>query len=181
MTPRPIEKPDRARIKTLLTKNKINRRVSRLAARISRDYAGKKLTVVSVLKGGVVFFADLIRRLEVDCSVDFISLSSYDGKSSSGKVTLLSDLKESPKGKHVLIVEDIVDSGRTLKYILKSLARKGALSVRTCVLLDKVSARKTPVRVDYRGFTVPDRYVIGYGLDYNEHYRGLPHIAVIED
>jgi len=166
--------------RVLLSAGRIRQKVKRLAKSISKDYAGKELTIVAVLKGSVIFFSDLIRHLTVNCGVDFISVSSYRGVKSSGRVSFLADLKEEPAGKNILLVEDIVDSGETLNCLKKNLLTRNAATVKTCVLLDKITARKVPVRVDYRGFIIPDKFVVGYGLDYNEAYRGLPYIGVLE-
>jgi len=165
--------------KILLTPGRIQRRVRGLADTISRDYAGKKLTLVAVLKGSVIFFADLVRHLTINCSVDFISVASYEGSRSRGVVRLLTDLRDSPAGKDLLLVEDIVDSGYTLAYLQKNLSTRQPASLKTCVLLDKVAARKIPVKIDYRAFAIPDEFVVGYGLDYREEYRGLPYIGVL--
>jgi len=159
---------------------RIKQRVKSLADKISRDYAGKEVLIVSVLKGSVVFFSDLIRRLKINCGVDFISVSSYKGAESSGEIRFLADLKESPEGKNILLVEDIIDSGCTLDYLKKNLLARKASTVRVCVLLDKKTARKADIKVDYKGFTIPDKFVVGYGLDYNEQYRGLPYIGILK-
>ena len=166
--------------KVLLTPEQIQKRVQQLARQISKDYATTDLTLVSVLKGSIIFFADLLRLLKINCAVDFIAVSSYADTASSGVVRLVSDLRENPAGKHLLLVEDIVDSGRTLQYLKANLLTRKPASVRTCVLLDKQSSRKTPVTVDYRGFKIPDAYVVGYGLDHNEEFRGLPYIGVLK-
>ena len=166
--------------KILLSAARIKRKVKFLADKISKDYAGKKLTIVPVLKGSVVFFSDLIRHLKINCCVDFIAVSSYRGSKSTGRVRFVSDLRESPEGKNILLVEDIIDSGATLSCLKKNLADRKAASVRTCVLLDKATARKTRVKVDYRGFIIPDEFVVGYGLDFNEEYRGLPYIGILK-
>jgi hypoxanthine phosphoribosyltransferase len=165
--------------KILLTEKKIQERVRGLAEEISRDYAGKELTVVAILKGSVIFFSDLVRNLDIHCAVDFISVSSYRGTSSSGVVRLITDLREDPVGKHLLLIEDIVDTGSTLEYLRKNLLTRNPASVRVCALLDKPAARKVPVEIDYIGFTVPDAFVVGYGLDYRERFRGLPYIGVL--
>ena len=166
--------------KILITEHQIRKRVFDLAGRISADYRGKKLTVVPVLKGSVIFFADLIRMLKVNCSVDFIAVSSYKGTASSGRVKMLMDLRESPENKNILLIEDVVDSGYTLNYIQKNIVSRKAASLKTCVLLDKPHLRKVRVKVDYRGFVIPDKFVIGYGLDFNESYRNLPYIGVLK-
>lgn len=163
----------------LLTAPQIQEKVRELAEKISGDYAHTELTIVAVLKGSIFFCTDLARHLSVPCSFEFISVSSYTGAAPSGVVRLLMDLKESPEGKHVLLVEEIVDTGATLHYLQKNLLTRKPASLRTCVLLDKPAPRKVPVSVDYTGFTVPDKFLVGYGLDYNEAYRNLPYIGVL--
>ena len=172
--------PKNNNIAVLLTQNEIRQKVKLIARRISRDYKGKELMIVPVLKGSILFFSDLIRCLDIDCRVDFLSVSSYKGMKSSGKARLLMDLRQNPAGKHILLVEDIVDSGCTLDYLCRNLKSRGPLSVKTCVLLDKPVLRKVPVKIDYKGFTVPDKFVVGYGLDYKEKYRNLPYIGILK-
>jgi hypoxanthine phosphoribosyltransferase len=164
----------------IISAARLRRRVKEMAADISRDYAGKDLIVVAVLKGSVIFLADLVRHLKVDFALDFLAVSSYRGKSSTGRIKILMDLRDNPKGKNILVVEDIVDSGGTLALLLKKLKARKPVSVRTCVLLDKPAARRVPVTADYTGFKIKDNFVVGYGLDYNEKYRGLPHIGIIK-
>jgi hypoxanthine phosphoribosyltransferase len=167
--------------KVLFSPVRIQRKVRDLARRISRDYAQKDLVVVCVLKGSVVFSADLIRALDVPCAVDFISVASYgDSARSSGVPRILLDLRQSPEGKDILIAEDILDTGLTLQLLLRTLKSRKARSVRVCALLDKPANRKVSVRADYRGFRVPDRFVVGYGLDYREKYRHLPYIGSLK-
>jgi hypoxanthine phosphoribosyltransferase len=132
---------------------------------------------VAVLKGSVIFFADLVRSLSIDCSVDFIAAASYNGTRSTGTVRLLTDLRSNPAGKDLLLVEDIVDTGCTINFLRHTLAARKPASIRVCALLDKPAARKVPVTVEYTGFTIPDTFVVGYGLDYEEQYRGLPYIG----
>lgn len=166
--------------KVLLSAAQIRGRVKLLAKKISADYKGKEVTVVPVLKGSVIFFSDLIRHLTINCGVDFLSVCSYKGMKSTGRVRFLSDLREDPAGKNILLVEDIIDSGVTLSYLKKNLQARKTASVKICVLLDKKTARKAPVKVDYTGFVIPEKFVVGYGLDHNEEYRGLPYIGVLE-
>jgi hypoxanthine phosphoribosyltransferase len=135
---------------------------------------------VAVLKGSIIFLADLVRQLKVDFALDFLAVSSYDGKSSTGSVKILMNLRDDPAGKNILLVEDIIDSGTTLTLLIKKLKARKPVSVRTCVLLDKPSARRVPLTADYTGFRIKDDFVIGYGLDYHEKYRGLPHIEIIK-
>ncbi|OGR84155.1 MAG: hypoxanthine phosphoribosyltransferase [Elusimicrobia bacterium RIFCSPLOWO2_01_FULL_64_13] len=167
--------------KVLIPAARIRRTVDRLAREISRDYRGKNLALVCVLKGSVVFLADLIRRLEIPCSIDFMAVSSY-GKSrkSSGVARLVLDLRESPEGRDILLVEDILDTGRTVRYLLENLETRRPRSIKICALLDKAAGRKVPVRADYTGFRIPDRFVVGYGLDYAERYRQLPYIGALK-
>lgn len=165
----------------LLTEEEIQTRIRELGKQISADYAGEDIFVVGVLKGSFIFMADLVRALEGDVSMDFLVASSYgDSTETSGSVEIRKDLDRSPAGKNVLIVEDIIDSGVTLKYLKDFyFAGKGAKSVRIATLLDKPARRKTDVVPDYCGFQVDDRFIIGYGLDYAEQFRQLPHITYL--
>jgi hypoxanthine phosphoribosyltransferase len=165
--------------KIIITEQEISSKVNSLAEQISHDYANRKLTIVPVLKGSVIFFADLVRRLKVDCSFDFISVASYRKTKSSGAVRLLMDLRDDPVNKNILLVDEIVDTGHTLNYLQKNLKTRKPASLKTCVLLDKPALRQVPVKIDYRGFEVPDKFLIGYGLDYEEKYRNLPYVAVL--
>ena len=166
--------------RVLLSEQDLRRRVKALGEEISRDYAGQKLILVSVLKGSVVFLADLIRVLREPCSVDFMAVSSYAGTKSSGVVRMTMDLRENPAGKNLLLVEDVVDTGLTLNYLIDSLKARRVGSLKVCALLDKPDCRRVPVSVDYVGFTLPNEFVVGYGLDYQEKYRGLPYIGVLK-
>jgi hypoxanthine phosphoribosyltransferase len=161
----------------------IDTRVKALAAEIHRDYAADgHVHLVCVLKGAFLFLADLVRAIDMPVTLDFMALSSYaKGTTSSGEVRLLKDLDSALEGRHVLIVEDIVDTGLTLHYLQDILMARGPKSVRTACLLSKPSRRKIDVRVEYIGFSIEDHFVVGYGLDYAEQYRNLPHIAVLED
>ncbi|MBR4942226.1 MAG: hypoxanthine phosphoribosyltransferase [Clostridia bacterium] len=165
----------------LLSEEQIKARVAEIGRQITMDYEGKKPLLVSVLKGSVIFMADLMRAIDVDCEIDFMSVSSYGrSKSSSGVVRILKDLDHDITGKHIIVVEDILDSGLTLSYILDMLKSRGAASLRLCTLLDKPERRRVSVAVDYSGFTVPDDFVVGYGLDYDETYRNLPYIGILK-
>ena len=168
-------------IKTiLLTSEQIAARVREMGAEISRDYAGRDLLMVSILRGSVVFMADLIRAITIPIRLDFYAVSSYGaGAKSSGVVRVLKDLDQSVENQDVLIVEDILDSGRTLSYIMNLMETAKPASVRLCTLLDKPERRVEPVTCHYTGFTVPDEFVVGYGLDYAERYRNLPYIGVL--
>jgi hypoxanthine phosphoribosyltransferase len=156
-------------------------RVAELGAQLAADYAGRDPVLVSVLKGALVFLADLIRAMEMPVSIDFMEVSSYGaGTETSGQVRILKDLSRPIEGRHVVVVEDIIDTGLTLNYLLKYLADKGPASMSIVCLLDKPARRLADIPIEYRGFTIPDRFVIGYGLDYDEHYRNLPYIGVLK-
>ncbi|NLX65059.1 MAG: hypoxanthine phosphoribosyltransferase [Clostridiaceae bacterium] len=170
------------KISVLIPREEIQAKTEELARRISEDYAGKDLLLVGVLKGGFMFLADLCRAITIDVSVDFISVSSYGNTTvSSGVVRILKDIDYDITGKHVLIVEDIVDTGLTLTYLKDLFAAKHCASVKVCTILDKPSRRRVPLEVDYQGIVIPDKFVIGYGLDYAEKYRNLPDVCVIEE
>lgn len=167
----------------LITEEQIAERVKELGQQISRDYDGKDLILVGVLKGAAIFLADLVRHIEIPVAYDFVAISSYGADSkSAGVVRIVKDLDESLVSKHVLVVEDIVDTGWTLRlsYLLENLRSRKAASVRVCALLDKPSRREMGVTIDYNGFMVEDKYVVGYGLDYNGDYRSLPFIGVLK-
>ena len=170
------------KIRVLLTEEEVNARISEIAARINEDYEGKSVHLICILKGGVFFTCELAKRLTVPVTLDFMSVSSYgSGTVSSGVVKIVKDLDEPLEGKEVLIVEDIIDSGRTLAYLIQVLMQRNPASIRLCTLLDKPERRvKKQVTVDYTCFTIPDEFVVGYGLDYNQKYRNLPYIGVIE-
>lgn len=165
----------------LLTEDQIQARVAELGARISADYAGRQLTLVSVLKGSLPFMADLMRSLAIPVRIDLMEVSSYGGATteSSGLVRILKDLSTSIEDQDVLIVEDIIDTGLTLNYLLRYLRGKKPASLQVCTLLDKPARRLVEIPVDYVGFTIPDRFVVGYGLDYNELYRNLRFVGVL--
>lgn len=164
----------------LLDEDQIKRRIKELGQDITRDYKGKNLMMIGVLKGAVIFFSDLIRAIDLPLTTDFIAVSSYGSSTkSSGIVRILKDLDESVENKDVLIVEDIIDTGLTLHYLIDNIATRNPNSVKVCCFLDKPDRRLTQVDVDYVGFTIPDEFVVGYGLDYDERYRNLPHISVL--
>ena len=165
----------------LLEEEAIQKRVEELGRQITRDYEGKELVLVGILKGAVVFFSDLIRHVEWPMSMDFMAISSYgNATKSAGVVRILKDLDKDIVGKHIIIVEDIVDSGLTLSFLKDNLVSRGAASLRICALLDKPERRKVDIKADYQGFTIPDAFVVGYGLDYAERYRNLPYIGVLK-
>lgn len=168
-------------IEVLVTKEDVEKRISEMADEINRAYAGKSLHLVCVLKGGAFFMCELAKHLNMPVSLDFMSVSSYGSATkSSGVVKIVKDLDEPIKDKDVLVVEDIVDSGRTLSYLMEMLRDRGPKSLHLCTLLDKPERRVVEVNVDYTGFQIPGKFVVGYGLDYDQHYRNLPYIGVVE-
>ena len=171
-------------IKTVLvSEEELKAKVAELGAQISKDYEGKNLVLVSILKGSVVFMADLMRAVSIPCSIDFMVVSSYGGSNTvtSGLVKIIKDLDGDLSGKDVLIVEDIIDSGRTLAYLIEILKQRNPESIHLCTLLDKPERRvKKQVKVDYTCFEIPDEFVVGFGLDYDQKYRNLPYIGVVE-
>lgn len=170
------------KIRVLLTEEEVNAKIIEVAKKVSADYAGKSLHLICILKGGVFFTCELAKRLSIPVSLDFMSVSSYGGGTeSSGIVRIVKDLDESLEGKDVLIVEDIIDSGRTLAYLIEVLKQRNPKSIELCTLLDKPERRvKKQVQVKYTCFTIPDEFVVGYGLDYDQKYRNLPYIGVVE-
>jgi len=172
----------RSDIMTILEdETQIQKRIAELGAQISRDYAGREPLFVGVLKGCFMFMADLMRACEVNCTVDFMVVSSYgSGTSSTGAVKIVKDLSEDIEGRDVIIVEDILDSGNTLSYLKKYLGGRNPASIRIVTLLDKPERRTADIAADYVGFTIPDAFVVGYGLDYDQRYRSLPYIGVLK-
>ena len=167
------------KLETLISEEVIQTRIKELGAEITKDYQDKEIVLLCILKGGVMFMTDLAKHIEVPLKMEFMVVSSYgDEYKSSGVVKILKDLDESIQGKHVLIIEDIIDSGRTLKYIKKMLTERLPESIKICTLLNKEEERVTDVEVDYVGFPIGNEFVIGYGLDYKQYYRNLPYIAV---
>ncbi len=167
--------------KVLITQNQISQAVAKLAAEIRRDYKGKQLLLIGILKGSFVFMADLMRQLELPVEVDFVKLSSYGaGTETSGKVKVVQGLKTPIKGRDVLVVEDIVDTGLTVSFVMDYLRKKKPASLRLCALTDKPSRHQIPVTIDYLGFIVPDKFVVGYGIDWNEQFRYLRDICFID-
>lgn len=173
-TPRPY-----ARIETLLTREQIAQRVAEMGVVLARDYAGQRPLLIAVLKGGFMFLADLVRAMDIDLEVDFLSLSSYGNATvSSGKVHLVHDLRADVRGRHVILVEGVVDTGHSVRFLLDLLAQREPASLKVCALLDKVPCRREPVPVDYVGFPIGDEFVIGYGMDAAEGLRQLPYVGV---
>ena len=168
-------------IRVLISEEEIEKRILEMAKEISEFYKGEEVHLVSVLKGGVFFTCELAKRLTVPVSIDFMSVSSYGNDTkSSGVVKVIKDLDEAIEGKNVLVVEDIIDSGRTLSYLIENLKSRKPKSLHLCTLLDKPERRVIEVQVDYTGFAIPDEFVVGYGLDYMQHYRNLPYIGIVE-
>ncbi len=167
--------------RVLLSEEQLAKRILEIGAEITADYAGKEILMIGVLRGAVLFMADLARAIKVPAAIDFMAVSSYGaGTSSSGVVRILKDLDENVEGKHVLVVEDIIDSGLTLNYLVDNLKSRQPASIKICTLLNKPDRRKVDVDIAYNGFTIPDHFVIGYGLDYAEKYRNLPFIGILK-
>jgi hypoxanthine phosphoribosyltransferase len=169
------------RIKVMYTEEQVNTRIRQLGEQISRDYAGKQVHLICILKGGVFFGCELAKRMTIPVTLDFMAASSYGGDTkSSGVVKIIKDIDENIKDKEVIVVEDIIDTGRTLSYLMELLGERGPRSISLCTLLDKPDRRVIDVKVDYTGFEIPDKFVVGYGLDYDQKYRNLPYIGVLE-
>ena len=168
-------------IKTLIDEQKLQNRIAEIAKQIQEEYKGKEITLICILKGSIFFTVDLAKKINGDVRIEFIRVSSYgEGTESSGEIKMKLDLKDSIQGKDVIVIEDIIDTGRTLSYLLEYLKMKNPNSVKLCALLDKPDRRVKEVKVDYTGFQIPDKFVIGYGLDWDEKYRNLPYIGYIE-
>lgn len=167
--------------KVLVAEEDIRRRVDELGKEITCDYAGKQPIAVCVLRGAIPFYADLIRRIDLPVTVDTITVSSYGSGTVSGKLKVITDMRTSVEGRDVLVVDDIIDSGRTSVALIEMLKERGAKSVRTCALLDKPSRRVVDIKGDYVGFAIPDEFVVGYGLDWNEKFRNLPHVYTLKE
>ncbi|MBR4973117.1 MAG: hypoxanthine phosphoribosyltransferase [Clostridia bacterium] len=163
----------------LISEEEIKEICKRLGEQISKDYAGKKLLLVSVLKGAIVFMADLMRNITCDCEIDFMAVSSYSGTKTTGVVKFKKDLDIDPDGRDILIVEDILDSGITLAYLKQVLLQRNAASIKICTFLDKPANRRADIKAEYVGKEVPDEFIIGYGLDYDEKYRNLPYVGIL--
>lgn len=167
--------------KILINEEQLREKVQALGAQISKDYAGKKLLVLGVLKGSFVFMADLIRAITIPCQVEFMAVSSYhSGVKTSGVVKIIKDIDINPEDFNILVVEDILDSGLTLSYLKELLMQRGASGLKIAALLDKPARRQAEISPDYCGFEVPDEFLVGYGLDYAEHYRNLPYVGVLD-
>ena len=176
-----VYKMEKHHVNVLLSEEEVDAKIKELGELISKDYAGKEIHLVCVLRGGSFFMCELAKRITVPVSLDFMSVSSYGGDTkSSGMVKIVKDLDDSIAGKDVLVVEDIIDSGRTLSYLLELLKDRKPNSLKLCTLLDKPERRVVDVDIDYTAFQVPDKFVVGYGLDYDQKYRNLPYIGVVE-
>ncbi len=168
-------------VRVMLTEEEVDAKINEIGRQISKDYEGRQVHLICVLKGGSFFMCELAKRITVPVSFDFMSVSSYGGDTkSSGVVKIVKDLDESIKDKDVIVIEDIIDSGRTLSYLLELLEQRGPKSLALCTLLDKPERRVVDVKVDYTGFRIPDEFVVGYGLDYDQRYRNLPYIGIVE-
>ena len=168
-------------IKVLIDEEKLHARIDEIAKQIEEEYKGKEITLICILKGSVFFTVDLAKRINGDVKLEFIRVSSYnDGTESSGEIKMKLDLKDSIQGKDVIVIEDIIDTGRTLSYLIEYLKMKKPNSVKLCALLDKPDRRVVDVKVDYTGFQIPDKFVVGYGLDFDERYRNFPFVGYIE-
>ena len=169
------------KVTVLLSEEEVDKRIKEIGEQISKDYKGKSVHLICVLRGGSFFMCELAKRITVPVSIDFMSVSSYGaGTVSSGNIKIIKDLDDSIAGKDVIVVEDIIDSGRTLYYLMEILSKRNPKSMRLCTLLDKPERRVKDVKVDYVGFNIPDEFVVGYGLDYAQKYRNLPFIGVVE-
>ncbi len=169
------------KLSVMISEEEVMARVSELAEQITKDYEGKELKLICILKGSVFFTTELAKRINLPIKLDFMSVSSYGNEtSSSGRVKIIKDLDDSIRGEHVIVIEDIIDSGRTLSFLMEMLGSRQPESLALCTLLDKPSRRVVEVPVDYVGFSIPDEFVVGFGLDYAQRYRALPYIGIVE-
>lgn len=166
--------------KELISHEELEKRITELAEEIDRDYLGKEITIVCVMRGAVFFTVELTLKMKTKLKYEFITISSYEGVDSTGEITLRTDLRESIEGKDVLIVEDIVDTGRSMKYLIEHLRSKNPRTLKVCVLADKIERREIEVPIDYKGFIVPNKYIVGFGFDIDNNYRNLPYVASLE-
>ncbi|MBP3337932.1 MAG: hypoxanthine phosphoribosyltransferase [Lachnospiraceae bacterium] len=169
------------KIRTLISESDVNRRIAEIAEQINQDYAGEEVRLICILKGSVFFTCELAKRINLPVTIDFMQVSSYgNGTTSSGRVRIAKDLDESVEGMNIIVIEDIIDSGRTLSYLMDILKARNPKSIKLCTLLDKPDRRVVDIDVDYTGFEIPDEFVVGYGLDYAQKYRNLPYVGVVE-
>jgi hypoxanthine phosphoribosyltransferase len=173
---------DNSNLEVMITAEQLQNRIREIGAKITHDYAGRRPELICVLKGAIVFMSDLMRAIDLNLTIDFIAVSSYGkGANSTGEVKILKDLDEPLEGRDIILVEDILDTGLTLSYLVKNFRARGATSIKIVALLNKPRRRKVPVTPDYVGFEIPDEFVVGYGLDFGERYRNLPYIGVIRE
>lgn len=169
------------KIRVMYSEEEVSARIKEVADQINRDYEGKEIHLIGILRGGCFFMCELAKKITVPVTIDFMSASSYGmSTTSSGVVKIVKDLEETIVGRHVIVVEDIIDTGRTLSYLLEMLKERGPESLKLCTLLDKPDRRVVEVKIDYNGYSIPDEFVVGYGLDYAQKYRNLPYIGVVE-
>lgn len=166
--------------KELISEEALNKRITELAEQIDKDYLGKEITIICVMRGAAFFTVELTLKMKTRLKYEFITISSYEGENSTGEITLMTDLRESIEGKDVLIVEDIVDTGRSMKYLIEHLKSKNPRTLKVCVLANKQERREIEVPIDYLGFEVPNKYIIGFGFDIDNNYRNLPYVAYLE-
>ncbi|MGN0342415.1 MAG: hypoxanthine phosphoribosyltransferase [Roseburia sp.] len=168
------------RVQVLLSEEELDQRIAQIGEQISAEYAGESVHLICILKGSIFFTCELAKRITVPVTIDFMCVSSYGASTvSSGKIQIKKDLDESIEGKNVIVIEDIIDTGRTLKYLLEDLTKRNPKTLRLCTLLDKPDRRVTDVKTDYTGFVIPDEFVVGYGLDYDQRYRNLPYVGIL--
>ena len=181
-SPNQVSEFDNPNLEVLIPTHRLQARIRELGAEIARDYRGRRPELICVLKGAVTFMSDLMRTIDLNLSIDFIAVSSYGkGKNSTGEVKIIKDLDEPLEGRDIILVEDILDTGLTLSYLVNNFRARGAISVKIATLLNKPERRKVEVAPDYVGFEIPDKFVVGYGLDYGERYRNLPYIGVVKE
>ncbi len=166
--------------KELISEKELNKRITELAEQIDKDYLGKEITIICVMRGAVFFGVELTLKMKTRLKYEFITISSYEGENSTGEVTLMTDLRESIEGKDVLIVEDIIDTGRSMKYLIEHLKSKNPRTLKVCALANKQERREVEVPIDYLGFEVPNKYIVGFGFDIDNNYRNLPYVAYLE-
>lgn len=166
--------------KELISEEELNKRITELAEQIDKDYLGKEITIICVMRGAVFFGVELTLKMKTRLKYEFITISSYEGENSTGEVTLMTDLRESIEGKDVLIVEDIIDTGRSMKYLIEHLKSKNPRTLKVCALANKQERREVEVPIDYLGFEVPNKYIVGFGFDIDNNYRNLPYVAYLE-
>lgn len=175
-----MNKNKKEKFKKLISKSKLQKRLSELAQQLDKDYEGKEVIVLCVMRGSVFFSVDLTQKMNTKIKMDFITLSSYSGTESNGNIDLVQDLRESIENKDVLVLEDIVDTGRTMAYLLEYLKKQSSRSLKLCVLVDKPSRREVEVPIDYVGFKIPNKFIVGYGFDIDNYYRNIPYIGYME-